>query len=230
MLVFWRLRLLERATSAALTEAMGINRPSLYAAFGNKEALFRTALDHYALGHAGYDRAALALPTAREVATALLRGAAEVQTRPDMPHGCLAILGAPTCGEASSPIAAALIEARRAGESELRERFSRHARRAISRARRPRRARQLHQDGRLRNGRQSRHRRDTGRTRPRSRPRHARLAGLARRTPHGAVDQLTSSRGTFPNWHTGACPVEPEAARTLSAHGLTSRVCALAHP
>jgi AcrR family transcriptional regulator len=122
MLVFWRLGY-ERATLAALTEAMGINRPSLYAAFGNKEALFRRALDHYARGPAGYDRAALALPTAREVATALLRGAAEVQTRPDMPHGCLAILGATTTGEASSPIAAALIEARRAGESELCERF-----------------------------------------------------------------------------------------------------------
>lgn len=113
----------EGTTLGDLTAAMGINRPSLYAAFGNKEALFRRALDHYARGPAGYDRAALALPTAREVATALLRGAAEVQTRPDMPHGCLAILGATTTGEASSPIAAALIEARRAGESELCERF-----------------------------------------------------------------------------------------------------------
>ena len=124
MLVFWRLGY-DRASLTDLTEAMGISRPSLYAAFGNKETLFRTALDHYAQGHAGYDRDALALPTAREVAEALLRGAADVQTRPDMPHGCLAILGAPTCGETSSPIPATLIEARRAGEAELRERFKR---------------------------------------------------------------------------------------------------------
>ncbi len=124
MLVFWRLGY-DRASLGDLTKAMGISRPSLYAAFGNKETLFRKALDHYARGHAGYDRDALALPTAREVAEALLRGAADIQTRPDMPHGCLAILGAPTCGEASSPIAATLIEARRAGETELRDRFER---------------------------------------------------------------------------------------------------------
>jgi AcrR family transcriptional regulator len=124
MLVFWRLGY-DRTTLSDLTAAMGINRPSLYAAFGNKEALFKKALDHYARGPAGYDRAALALPTAREVTEALLRGAADVQTRPDMPHGCLAILGAPTCGETSSPIATTLIEARRAGEAELRERFER---------------------------------------------------------------------------------------------------------
>jgi AcrR family transcriptional regulator len=124
MLVFWRLGY-DRASLSDLTEAMGINRPSLYAAFGNKETLFRKALDHYARGPAGYDRTALSLPTAREVTEALLRGAAEVQTRPDMPHGCLAILGAPTCGETSSPIAATLIDARRAGEVELRERFER---------------------------------------------------------------------------------------------------------
>lgn len=124
MLVFWRLGY-DRATLGDLTEAMGINRPSLYAAFGNKETLFRKALEHYARGPAGYDRDALKLPTAREVAEALLRGAAAVQTRPDMPHGCLAILGATTAGEASSPITATLIEARRAGETELCERFER---------------------------------------------------------------------------------------------------------
>ena len=132
MLVFWRLGY-DRASLGDLTKAMGISRPSLYAAFGNKESLFRKALDHYARGHAGYDRDALALPTAREVAEALLRGAADIQTRPDMPHGCLAILGAPTCGEASSPIAATLIEARRAGETELRDRFERARAEATSR-------------------------------------------------------------------------------------------------
>jgi AcrR family transcriptional regulator len=124
MRVFWRLGY-DGASMADLTEAMGINRSSLYAAFGNKEALFRKALDHYAQGPAGYDRAALALPTAREVAVALLHGAAKVQTLPDMPHGCLATLGATTTGEASSPIAAALIQARRAGEAQLCERFER---------------------------------------------------------------------------------------------------------
>ena len=49
--VFWR-KGYEGASLPDLTEAMGINRPSLYAAFGNKEALFRKAIDRYAEGPA----------------------------------------------------------------------------------------------------------------------------------------------------------------------------------
>jgi AcrR family transcriptional regulator len=44
--VFWA-RGYEGASLSELTEAMGITRPSLYACFGNKEALFRKALDLY---------------------------------------------------------------------------------------------------------------------------------------------------------------------------------------
>ena len=44
--VFWR-KGYEGATLCDLTAAMGINPPSLYAAFGNKEGLFRKALDRY---------------------------------------------------------------------------------------------------------------------------------------------------------------------------------------
>lgn len=46
MEVFWRLGY-EGASMTDLTAAMGIASPSLYAAFGSKEALFRQALDHY---------------------------------------------------------------------------------------------------------------------------------------------------------------------------------------
>ncbi len=49
--VFWR-KGYEGASLSDLTKAMRINRPSLYAAFGNKEALFRRALDRYAEGPA----------------------------------------------------------------------------------------------------------------------------------------------------------------------------------
>jgi AcrR family transcriptional regulator len=59
-----------------LTTAMGINRPSLYAAFGNKEALFRQALDE---------------PTARAVVEQLLRGVVELLTDPHHPRGCLMV-------------------------------------------------------------------------------------------------------------------------------------------
>jgi AcrR family transcriptional regulator len=124
MLVFWRLGY-ERATLAELTKAMGINRPSLYAAFGNKQELFRRALERYASGPDAYEHAALALPTAREVALELLRGGADRQTQPRKPHGCLAVLGTRTNGADSSPIGKMLIEARLAGEAEVRTRFER---------------------------------------------------------------------------------------------------------
>jgi AcrR family transcriptional regulator len=124
MLVFWRLGY-ERATLAELTKAMGINRPSLYAAFGSKEQLFRMALERYASGPDAYEPRALALPTAREVALELLRGGADRQTQPRKPHGCLAVLGTRTNGADSSPIGKMLIEARLAGEAEVCQRFER---------------------------------------------------------------------------------------------------------
>jgi AcrR family transcriptional regulator len=97
MLVFWRLGY-ECATLAELTRAMGINRPSLYATFGNKEQLFRRALERYASGRRRTSTALSRLPTAREVALELLRGGADRQTQPRKPHGCLAVLVTRTNG------------------------------------------------------------------------------------------------------------------------------------
>src|SRR6201990_2545683 len=77
--VFWS-KGYEGASMTDLTEAMGITRPSLYAAFGNKEALFRKALDLYEREKMDYVGVALAKPTAREVAETMLRGALENQT------------------------------------------------------------------------------------------------------------------------------------------------------
>ena len=50
--VFWR-KGYEGASMTDLTEAMGITTPSLSAAFGNKEDLFRKALDRYVDGPGG---------------------------------------------------------------------------------------------------------------------------------------------------------------------------------
>ena len=75
MLLFWR-NGYEGTSISDLTEALGITRPSLYAAFGNKEQLFRTVLDRYDEGTAEFLTGSLDLPTAREVAEGLLRGAA----------------------------------------------------------------------------------------------------------------------------------------------------------
>jgi AcrR family transcriptional regulator len=124
MTVFWA-KGYEGTSLSDLTEAMGINRPSLYAAYGNKEQLFRKALERYGDGPASYERDALAQPSAREVAEGLLRGAADVQTDPDTPAGCLATLGTTYCADESSPVGKVLIASRLAGHAAIRERFER---------------------------------------------------------------------------------------------------------
>src|SRR5512133_650203 len=72
--VFWR-KGYQGASLSELTKAMGINRPSLYAAFGDKEALFGKVLERYERGPTAFIREALAEPTARCVAKRLLHSA-----------------------------------------------------------------------------------------------------------------------------------------------------------
>lgn len=122
--VFWR-HGYEGATLAELTDAMGINRPSLYAAFGGKEELFRAAVSRYAAVDMAYARAALEQPTAYEVAESFLRTNVEALTRPDRPHGCLSVQGGLATGSDGGRIAAFLAESRLAGERALAERFGR---------------------------------------------------------------------------------------------------------
>lgn len=98
MKIFWRDGY-EGASLADLTEAMGINRPSLYATFGDKEELYRKVVEHYNNGPASYLGPALAQPTAREAIEALLLGAVDSDTCPGYPAGCLMINGFPTLTE-----------------------------------------------------------------------------------------------------------------------------------
>src|SRR5271169_5266592 len=72
--VFWR-KGYEGATLPELTKAMGVNRPSLYAAFGSKEELFRKALDRYAEHKGCFIEEALKEPKARTVTERLLASA-----------------------------------------------------------------------------------------------------------------------------------------------------------
>jgi AcrR family transcriptional regulator len=122
--VFWR-KGYEGASLSDLTRAMGINRPSLYAAFGGKEALFRKALDRYADGPGGYVREALAAPTARAVVERMLRGAVALQTDPRTPPGCFVVNGALACGAKADRIRRRLASHRDALEHDLRRRLER---------------------------------------------------------------------------------------------------------
>ena len=122
--VFWR-KGYEGASYADLTKATGVERPALYAAFGNKEALFRSALARYQERYLSYIPKALGQPTAHEVAAHFLHGAVEITTRYPDRTGCLGVNGMLAGSDEVEPIRQALIEYRAVGEAALRERFER---------------------------------------------------------------------------------------------------------
>src|SRR6186713_1822496 len=122
--VFWR-KGYEGASYADLVEATGVERPALYSAFGNKEALFRKTLARYDERYLDYLPEALELPTAHEVAAHILRKAVELNTRYPDRTGCLGINGALAGSEDAEPVRQALVEFRAAGQKRLGERFER---------------------------------------------------------------------------------------------------------
>lgn len=122
MRLFWA-KGYEGTSVADLTETLDISKPSLYAAFGDKQSLFRAALERYAAGPAGYVAAAIGKPTAREVAETLLRGAADLHTDSRNPGGCLTVNGALASGDEAEPVRQALNAHRTAGVALLRRRF-----------------------------------------------------------------------------------------------------------
>lgn len=122
--VFWR-KGYEGASLNDLTEAMGINKPSMYAAFGNKEDLFRKALERYTKEKVTYLREAVEAPTAYGVAERMLRGAAIMMTDACSPVGCLTVKGSMTCGDEAPSVRREIDAIRINFETTLRERLDR---------------------------------------------------------------------------------------------------------
>src|ERR1700756_768412 len=122
--VFWS-KGYEGTSLTDLTEAMGITRPSLYAAFGNKEALFRKALDLYEHDKLAYVSAALEAPTARGVAERMLSGALEMQTTGSDPKGCLGVIATVACGTEAQSIKAEVVARQASSHAALLRRFER---------------------------------------------------------------------------------------------------------
>lgn len=120
--VFWQ-RGYEGASISELTEAMGVGRPSLYAAFGNKEALFRRALDLYDREQMSLVTLALDEPTARRVAERHLVESCNALTVKDAPSGCLAINSVLACGETAQSIRQEILSRRAGYEEKLIARF-----------------------------------------------------------------------------------------------------------
>jgi AcrR family transcriptional regulator len=122
--VFWS-KGYEGTSLNDLTEAMGINRPSMYAAFGNKEELFKKALDLYEREKMAYIGRALEQPTARAVAETMLRGAVDNATGGEQPHGCLRVINSVACGAEAESIRGEINARGKLAKIALVERFER---------------------------------------------------------------------------------------------------------
>lgn len=121
--VFWE-KGYEGTSLQDLTDAMGINRPSLYAAYGNKESLFLKAMERYAERNACLTEL-MNEPTALKVVEKLLYGTADMLTEPDTPHSCLTVSAALACSEETAPIKNALAAKRKQMQLLLQQRLER---------------------------------------------------------------------------------------------------------
>ncbi len=125
MLLFWE-HGYEATSMAQLTSAMGISPPSLYAAFGDKQALFLQAVDRY-VTRGGADTQSLMgdAKTAREAVAHFLEASALRLTNPHFPRGCMVVLAAVSCSEEAAPVQHALAACRAGWERALRQRIER---------------------------------------------------------------------------------------------------------
>lgn len=115
-----------QATSMAdLTEAMGIGAPSLYAAFGSKEALYAEAIRHYSENYEGlFWNRFYAADTGREAIQCLLLDSAAALSggRGDIPHGCMVALSS-VGSEGNEQLGELVRSARAGGLDRLKERL-----------------------------------------------------------------------------------------------------------
>lgn len=124
MRVFWS-KGYEGASMADLTDATRVSRPSLYSAFGNKEALFKKALERYVREKLDFIDHALEAPTARGVAKGLLHGMLALQASEDDPKGCLGVINSVACGADAEVIRADVLARGLAIKSAMIARFER---------------------------------------------------------------------------------------------------------
>lgn len=120
--VFWT-RGYEGASMAELSETMGINRPSIYAAYGNKEELFSKALAKYMSESVAYASEAMQETQAKKVAEKFLTQSAEFLTNEQNPRGCMIAIGTLFSGEDSEQVQREVSAYRQGYENALRARF-----------------------------------------------------------------------------------------------------------
>ena len=119
--VFWK-KGFEGASIADLTEAMGINPPSLYAAFGDKENLFLQAVERYN-AQRGDSCPYCDETTARGAVEKLLLYMADELCNSDHPRGCMMVMAAATSASSSQQLQAVLAQKRAASRANLKARI-----------------------------------------------------------------------------------------------------------
>jgi AcrR family transcriptional regulator len=124
MRVFWE-KGYEGTSLDDLTQAMRINRSSLYSTFGDKESLFRRVIARYQSGPLCFLPNALAEPGARAVVEALLRFTVKFLIDPSHPRGCLSLQGGMACGSGNEDVQQAMVDWRSHGLLLLRKRMQR---------------------------------------------------------------------------------------------------------
>ncbi|MEP6778409.1 MAG: TetR/AcrR family transcriptional regulator [Gemmatimonadaceae bacterium] len=113
---------LSGATSLSkLTAALGVTPPSIYAAFGDKKALFREAVRRYLNGPVTSYSIVSDANSARDAAWGLLEASAVGFTGADSPPGCLLASSAMSCSNSAADVQAELAEVRRGIEENLRD-------------------------------------------------------------------------------------------------------------
>ncbi|HEV2501294.1 MAG TPA: TetR/AcrR family transcriptional regulator [Terriglobia bacterium] len=122
MLLFWE-RGYEGASMADLTQAMGLNPSSIYAAFGDKHALFQLAAKRYMEKQAIDAGKALQQPTLDKFIRALFSSTVKLLTTPGHPPTCMTLTGALGCSLDAAPARDLMTEIRKQNQNALRERL-----------------------------------------------------------------------------------------------------------
>lgn len=122
MRVFWE-KSFEGTTMTDLTDATGLSRSSIHAAFGNKEGLFLKAVERYKSEWMRHIPKALAEPTLPGAIEALFRGMVNALSIPGNPKGCLSIHGALACGTDDKLVTQVMAKWRRSNENRIKERI-----------------------------------------------------------------------------------------------------------
>src|SRR5438105_627506 len=125
--VFWR-NGFQGASLSELTAAMGLSKPSIYSAFGDKETLYLKSLERYAARRLEPHVTQLEKePDGRRAIECYLRAMVGLVADPSQPSGGFATTGSADCGTAATPPAVdqALRKAQQGGETRLRERLAR---------------------------------------------------------------------------------------------------------